>query len=42
VVIDSGHHLGFPQLADALIGDHDTADDVHLPQLHRARPLPAR
>jgi len=41
VVIDPGHDLGLAQLSSALIGDHDTADDVDLPQLHRARPLPA-
>jgi hypothetical protein len=41
MVIDPGHHLGFPQLTRAGIGDHHAADDVDLPQLHRTRPLPA-
>ena len=41
MVIDPGHHLGFAQVPGALIGDHDAADDVDLPQLHRARAFPA-
>jgi hypothetical protein len=41
VVIDPGHHLGLAQLAGPGIGDHHPADDVHLPQLHRAFTLPA-
>ena len=41
MIIDPGHHLGFAQVPGALIGDHDAADDVDLPQLHRARAFPA-
>jgi hypothetical protein len=36
VVIDSGDDLGF-----GAVSEQDTADDVHLPQLHRLGALPA-
>lgn len=35
MVVDPGDDLGF-----GAIGEHDPADDVHLPQLHRPSPLP--
>jgi len=36
VVVDAGEGLQFGP-----VGEHDPADDVHLPQLHRPVPLPA-